>query len=50
MLKDVLVKARRDKCFAELPRAKKCCMGVEHHDGAYGWPDYNKRFKDGRVV
>ena len=23
---------------------------LEDHDGAYGWPDYEKRFKDGRPV
>jgi hypothetical protein len=50
MLKDILIQARKDKCFKKLPLAKKCSMGVEDHDGAYGWPDYDKRYKDGRVV
>ncbi len=50
MLKNLLLQARKDKCFNELPLVKKSSMGVEDHDGAYGWPDYDKRFKDGRVV
>ncbi len=50
MLKHILIQARKDKYFKELPLAKKCSMGVEDHDGAYGWPDYEKRHKDGRVV
>jgi hypothetical protein len=50
MLKDILIQARKDKCFQGLPLAKKCSMGVEDHDGAYGWPAYEKRYKDGRVI
>ena len=50
MLKGVLLLARKDKCFDDLPLAKKSSMGIEDHDGAYGWPDYDKRFKDGRLV
>lgn len=50
MLKDILLQARKDKCFNGLPIAKKSCMGVEDHDGAYGWPEYEKRFEYGRVV
>ncbi len=50
MLKDILIQARKAKCFNELPIATKCSMGVEDHDGAYGWPDYAKRYRDGRVV
>jgi hypothetical protein len=50
MLKSILLQARKDKRFQDLPLAKKCSMGVEDHDGAYGWPDYDKRYKDGRVV
>jgi hypothetical protein len=49
MLKDLLLQARQDKLFAKLPLADKSSMGVEHHDGAYGWPAYEKRYKDGRV-
>ncbi len=36
MLKDILIQARKEKCFNELPIATKCSMGVEDHDGAYG--------------
>lgn len=50
ILKDILIQARKDKCFKDLPLAKKCSMGVEDHDGAYGWPDYDQRYKDGRPV
>ena len=50
MLKEILIQARKNKCFNDLPIAKKCSMGVEDHDGAYGWPAFEKRYKDGRVV
>lgn len=50
MLRDILLQARNDQCFSDLPLASKSSMGVEDHDGAYGWPDYDKRFKDGRVA
>ncbi|MEQ8791156.1 MAG: hypothetical protein RIC55_33145 [Pirellulaceae bacterium] len=50
MLTDLLLRARKDNCFQELPLAKKCSMGVEDHDGAYGWPDFDKRYKDGRTI
>jgi hypothetical protein len=50
MLKDILLQARKEKCFQQLPIAKKSSMGVEDHDGAYGWPDYDKRYKDGRII
>ncbi|MEL7496973.1 MAG: hypothetical protein AAFN77_05145 [Planctomycetota bacterium] len=50
MLKDILIQSRKDKSFKELPIAKKCCMGVEDHDGVFGWPDYEKRYRDGRVI
>jgi hypothetical protein len=50
MLKNLLLQARQEKVFGKLPLAKKCSMGVEHHDGAYGWPAYEKRYKDGRVT
>jgi hypothetical protein len=50
MLKEILLQARAEKRFKDLPLAKKCSMGVEDHDGAYGWPAYEKRYKDGRVV
>lgn len=50
MLKGLLLKARKNKCFKDLPLAKKSSMGVEDHDGAYGWPDYDKRYKVGRIV
>ena len=49
-LKGILLQARKERCFKDLPLAKKNSMGIEDHDGAYGWPDYDKRYKDGRVV
>jgi hypothetical protein len=42
LVKEVLLKARADGVFAGLPRAKGCHLGVEHHDGAYGWPAYEE--------
>lgn len=50
MLKDVLMQARKKKCFNELPIASKSSLGIEHHDGAYGWPDYEDRYKTGWIV
>jgi len=50
MLKNILLQAGKDKCFKDLPLARQCSMSVEDHDGAYGWPDYDKRYKDGRPV
>jgi len=50
MLKAILLQARKDKCFKDLPLGKKCSMGVEDHDGAYGWPEYDNRYKDGQPV
>ena len=43
LLRDVLIRARADGVFADLPKAARCEMGVEEHDGAYGWPVYEKR-------
>jgi hypothetical protein len=40
LLKGVLLKARKDRVFDSLPKAKKCHMGVEEMDGNYGWPNY----------
>ncbi|TWT89123.1 hypothetical protein Mal64_26150 [Pseudobythopirellula maris] len=50
MLKDILLQGRKERLFKQLPLAKRCSIGVEDHDGAYGWPAYDKRYKDGRPV
>jgi hypothetical protein len=42
-LKSVLLKAREDGIFADLPKAARCELGVEEHDGGYGWPVYEER-------
>jgi hypothetical protein len=42
----VLLKARADGVFAGLPKAAGCELGVEHHDGAYGWPEYEGRGRE----
>lgn len=49
LLKAVLLKARADGVFAALPKAAKCELGVEHHEGAYGWPEYESRGKENLV-
>lgn len=49
MLKGVLIQAREDGVFAKLPLAERCIMGVEDLEGAYGWPLYERRVKDGAV-
>lgn len=49
VLRDALISAREKGEFAKLPLAKRCIMGVEEHDGGYGWPDYQNRIKEGRV-
>ena len=43
LLKAVLLKARADGVFADLPKAPGCELGIEHHEGAYGWPLYEDR-------
>ena len=50
MLASVLVRARTEKCFHDLPLAENRSMGVEDHDGAFGWPSYDNRFTDGRLT
>jgi hypothetical protein len=49
LIKDVLLKARADGIFEGLPKAPRCELGVEEHDGAYGWPVYEERGKDNLV-
>ena len=46
LLKGVLLKARGDGVFEGLPRAEQCQLGVEEHDGRYGWPAYEARGQD----
>jgi len=43
MIKAVLIKAREDGVFAALPKASRCEFGIEHQEGAYGWPMYAAR-------
>lgn len=43
MVKAVMLKARADKLFAGLPKAKGCELLIEHFDGGYGWPEYEAR-------
>jgi hypothetical protein len=50
MLKDILIQARKEKLLPKLPIAKTCVMGVEDHDGGYGWPDYENIHVLGRVL
>ena len=46
LLKAVLLKARADGLFAGLPKAVGCELGVEHQEGAYGWPEYDARGRE----
>jgi hypothetical protein len=46
LLKGILLKARSDGVFAGLPKASRCELGVEEHDGNYGWPVYEERGRD----
>lgn len=50
MLKHMLINARKNKLFQDLPLAERSCMVVEEQLGDYGWPNFDARFKDGRVV
>ena len=43
LIKSVLLKARADGLLATLPKAPGCELGVEHSEGAYGWPAYEAR-------
>jgi len=49
LLRDALISARDAGLFEALPLAKVCLMGVEEQSGAYGWPAWEKRKKEGRV-
>ena len=49
LLKETLLLARKEKVFLELPLAKNCLMGVEEQSGLYGWPEWEKRAKEGCV-
>jgi hypothetical protein len=49
MLRRLLLQARADGVFAELPRAVDCELGVEHFNGAYGWPAYKDRGVENRA-
>jgi len=49
MIKGVLLKAKADGLFQSLPKADACEFGVEHFDGGYGWPEYERRHLDGLV-
>jgi hypothetical protein len=46
LLKSVLLNARAGGIFAVLPRAARCELGVEEHNGHYGWPAYDDRGKE----
>ena len=46
LLRDVVLKARNDGMFESLPKARRCELGVEEHDGNYGWPVYAQRGRD----
>jgi hypothetical protein len=50
MLKALLLEARDAGVFKNLPTAKQCHLGVEEHDGRYGWPMYEDRGKKGTTV
>jgi hypothetical protein len=38
LLTAVLLKASADGVFADLPKVSGRELGVEHHEGTYGWP------------
>jgi hypothetical protein len=43
LVKAVLLNARADGMFRPLPKVAGCELGVEHSEGAYGWPMYEAR-------
>lgn len=49
LIKAVLLKARADGVFASLPKTPGCELGVEHSEGAYGWPMYDDRGQENLV-
>lgn len=49
LLKNILLKAKSNGVFAALPKAKRCEIGVEEHEGRYGWPMYEDRGKENLV-
>jgi hypothetical protein len=49
LMHDLLLEARDTGLLGTLPTAEKCYLGVEDFNGAYGWPDYEKRESEGRL-
>lgn len=49
VVKAAVLKARADGMFASLPKAAGCELLIEHFDGEYGWPEYEKRGQDNLV-
>ncbi len=50
LVKAVLLKARADGMFNLLSKLAGCELGVEHSEGAYGWPEYEARGQDNLFV
>jgi hypothetical protein len=49
VLKSVLISARDDGLFDDLPKGDRCELGVEEAEGSYGWPYYEDRGKENLV-
>lgn len=49
MLLSILLHAREDGVFTALPKTSDCELGVEHLNGVFGWPPYERRGELGRV-
>ena len=46
LLKSVVLKAGAGGVLESLPKAPRCELGVEEHDGNYGWPVYEERGRE----
>jgi hypothetical protein len=48
-LVSILIAARDDGVLKDLPKGKRCELGVEEMEGAFGWPAYDDRGKENLV-
>ncbi len=48
-LRKALIEVRDIGLLLTLPLANNCIMGVEHSNGAYGWPIYDNLLTEGKV-
>lgn len=49
MLKKAMITTRKEDIFSQLPLTEDAFMGIEHSEGAYGWPNYEGLKTEGKL-